>query len=62
MEDLKSSGQVQAVSEINQEKKYLTVSTLGKVFSRRHFEIFSNFFQETGFEISCKLSPFRANV
>ena len=36
----------------------LTLSTLGKIFSWRHFEIyFSNFSQQTGFDISCKLSP-----
>ena len=34
------------------------LSTLGKIFSRLHFEIFfSHFSQETGFDISCKLSP-----
>ena len=35
-------------------------STLGKIFTRRHFEIF--FFlilQKTGFDISCKLSPMK---
>ena len=32
------------------------LSTLGKIFSRRHFEIFFLFFsQKTGFDISCKL-------
>ena len=35
----------------------LTLSTLGKIFSRRHFETFSLFSQKTGFDISCKLSP-----
>ena len=36
----------------------LTLSTLGKNFSRRHTEIFFLFFwQLTGFVISCKLSP-----
>ena len=28
----------------------LTLSTLGKIFSRRHFEIFSYFSQKTGFD------------
>ena len=36
---------------------YLTFSTLGKIFSKRHFDIVSYFSQETGFDISCKLSP-----
>ena len=31
--------------------------TLSKTFSRQHFEIFSCFSQETGFDISCKLFP-----
>ena len=37
----------------------LTLSSLGKIFNRRHIEIFfSDFFpQKTGFDISCKLSP-----
>ena len=36
----------------------LILSTLGKIFSRRHFEIFFLFFpQKTGSDISCKLSP-----
>ena len=36
----------------------LTHSTLGKIFSRRYFEMFFSFFpQKTGFDISCKLSP-----
>ena len=39
-------------------QEHLTLSTLGKIFSRQHFEIFfSYFFQKTGFDISCKLSP-----
>ena len=39
----------------------LTHSIPGKIFSRRHFEIFFLFFsQETGFEISCQLSPLHA--
>ena len=34
------------------------LSILGKIFSRRHFEIFFfNFSQKTGYDISCKLSP-----
>ena len=34
----------------------LTLSTLGKIFSRWHFEIFFSYFsQKTGFDISCKL-------
>ena len=33
------------------------LSTLGKKFSRRHFEIFFLFFQKIGFGISYKLSP-----
>ena len=33
------------------------LSTLGKIFSRQHFEIFFLIFsQKTGFDISCKLS------
>ena len=35
----------------------LMLSTLGKIFSRRHTEIFFLFFPEMGFAISCKLSP-----
>ena len=34
-----------------------SVLTLGKIFSRRHTEIFSYISQKTGFDISCKLSP-----
>ena len=35
-----------------------TRSSLGKIFSRRHFGIFfSSFSQKTGFDIPCKLSP-----
>ena len=34
----------------------LTLSTLGKIFSRRHIDWFSYFSQKTGFDISCKLS------
>ena len=34
----------------------LMLSSLGKTFSRQHFEILY-FFQKTGFHISCKLSP-----
>ena len=34
----------------------LTLSTLGTIFSRRHFEIFFSFFQENRICISCKLS------
>ena len=34
----------------------LMLSTLGKIFSRWHFEIFFLFSQKTGFDISCKLS------
>ena len=39
--------------------QYLTHSMMGKIFCRRHIEIFlSNYFsQETQFDISCKLSP-----
>ena len=33
------------------------LSTLGKIFSRRHFELFFLFSQKTGFDISCNLSP-----
>ena len=33
------------------------LNTLGKNFSRQHFEIFSYFPQKTGFYISCRLSP-----
>ena len=35
----------------------ITLNILGKVFNRRHFEIFLSFFQENGICISCKLSP-----
>ena len=35
----------------------LTLSTLGTLFSRRHFEIFFSFFQENIICTSCKLSP-----
>ena len=35
----------------------LTLSTLGTIFSRRHFEIFFSFFQENRICTSCKLSP-----
>ena len=34
----------------------LTLSTLGKIFSRGHLDI-AYFLQKTGFDISCKLSP-----
>ena len=34
----------------------VTLSTLGKIFNRRHFEIFFSFFQENRICISCKLS------
>ena len=34
----------------------LTLSTLGTIFSRRHFEIFFSFFQENIICTSCKLS------
>ena len=39
------------------QKRNLTLSTLDKTFSRRHFEIFSYFSKKTGLDISCKLSP-----
>ena len=35
----------------------LTLSTLGTIFSRRHFEIFFSFFQENIICTPCKLSP-----
>ena len=35
----------------------LTLSTLGTIFSRRHFKIFFSFFQENIIYTSCKLSP-----
>ena len=35
----------------------LTLSTLGTIFSRRHFEIIFSFFQENIICTSCKLSP-----
>ena len=35
----------------------LMISTLGTIFSRRHFEIFFSFFQEKIICTSCKLSP-----
>ena len=34
-----------------------TLNILGKVFNRRHFEIFLSFFQENRICILCKLSP-----
>ena len=33
------------------------LSTLGRIFSRRHIEVFFLFSLETGFDISCKLTP-----
>ena len=38
----------------NQSISSSTLCTLGKIFSRCHFDFF---FQKTGFDISCKLSP-----
>ena len=35
----------------------ITLSALGKIFSRQHFEIFFSFFQENRICVSCKLSP-----
>ena len=35
----------------------LTLSTLGTIFRRRHFEIFFSYFQENIICTSCKLSP-----
>ena len=35
----------------------ITLKILGKVFNRRHFEIFFSFFQENRICISCKMSP-----
>ena len=35
----------------------IMLSTLGKIFNRRHFDIFFSFFQENRICISCKLSP-----
>ena len=35
----------------------LMLSTLGTIFSRRHFEIFFSLFQENIICTSCKLSP-----
>ena len=35
----------------------IMLKILGKVFNRRHFEIFFSFFQENRICISCKLSP-----
>ena len=35
----------------------ITPNTLGKIFNRRHLEIFFSFFQENRICISCKLSP-----
>ena len=35
----------------------ITLNILGKVFNRRHFEIFLSFFQENRICILCKLSP-----
>ena len=32
--------------------EFLMLSTLGKIFSRQHFEIFSYFSQKSGFDIS----------
>ena len=40
---------------------YLTLSTLGKIFSIQHFKIFLSYFsRKTGFDISYKLSPLEA--
>ena len=40
-------------------RKKITLNTLGKNFSRPHFEIFFLiFFQKIGFDTSCKLSPY----
>ena len=35
----------------------LTLSTMGTIFSRRQIEIYFLFLPESGFDISCKLSP-----
>ena len=35
----------------------LTLSTLGTIFSRRHFEFFFSFFQENRICILCNLPP-----
>ena len=35
-----------------------TLCTLGTISSRLHIEIFFLFFSTTGFDISCKLTPF----
>ena len=46
------------ITLINKEHAYLMLSTLGKIFSRPHLEIFFSYFsQKTGSVISCKLSP-----
>ena len=37
----------------------VTLSTLGKNFSRRYFETFREKFSQVGFDISCKLSSLR---
>ena len=37
--------------------RFMLLSMLGKIFSRRHIEIFSSFSQKTRFDISCKWSP-----
>ena len=43
---------------IKPDRFVLTHNTLGKIISRRHFEIFfSDFSQKTVFDTSCKLSP-----
>ena len=43
-------------------RNYLALSTLGKIFSRRQFELFSYFSKKTDFDISCKLSPVVATI
>ena len=49
---------IKAEQYANRADRRLTLSTLGKMFNRRHFEIFFSYFsQETGLDIACKLIP-----
>ena len=44
--------------DAGQHQDVTTLSRLGKIFSRRHTEIFRCYFSlKTGFDSSCKLSP-----
>ena len=47
---------------LNFTKGLLMISTSCRILNRQLFEIFFHFSQETGFDISCKLSPLAWNV